>query len=194
MSALTQIAYEKYFGKRSTHLSDLELFYDSNGEEEQEQTIAITNRKWGVLHQGYFYGEVHNARRGLRKQLSISSCIVEPANISHHQISARANPVVVTEPVSIDRLFRALSAKWKEDTKLTSSLTDIVLHPAYQRIIGFGPQVVPLILRDLQQNGGHWFWALEALTGENPCSDEDAGRVKKMTLSWIEWGKENAII
>ncbi|MEG3848501.1 hypothetical protein QT971_14170 [Microcoleus sp. herbarium19] len=65
------------------------------------------------------------------------------------------------------------------------------MHAAYQRIIGMGPAVVPLILRDLEQKPDHWFWALRAITGDNPVKPEQRGRMKLMTQAWIEWGKEH---
>jgi hypothetical protein len=90
--------------------------------------------------------------------------------------------------------FYDLVATWREETQLSSSMNDIIMHPAYQRIIGLGPAVIPLILRELQVNGGHWFWALQALTGENPVSPDDAGRIKNMAHAWIEWGRVKGII
>lgn len=77
---------------------------------------------------------------------------------------------------------------------MLSSSTEKVMHPAYQRIIGLGPAVIPLVLRDLEQQGGHWFWALRALTGENPVKPEDAGQVRKMTESWLEWGRQRGLV
>jgi hypothetical protein len=70
----------------------------------------------------------------------------------------------------------------------------MVIHPSYQRIIGLGPDVIPYILKELEQNGGHWFWALQALTGENPVADEDAGRIRKMKEVWLNWGREKGYI
>ena len=56
---------------------------------------------------------------------------------------------------------------------------------SYQRIIGLGPKVVPLILVELQKETDHWFWALEAITGENPVPKEDAGDVEASARGWI---------
>ncbi|MGB8689563.1 MAG: hypothetical protein WCD53_19790 [Microcoleus sp.] len=54
-----------------------------------------------------------------------------------------------------------------------------------------GRPVVPLILRDLEQKPDHWFWALRAITGDNPVKSEQRGRMKLMAQAWIQWGKEN---
>lgn len=95
---------------------------------------------------------------------------------------------------SIEEIFYSNLTRWKNDTKFTSSTHDLILHPSYQRILGLGPAALPFILRELQENGGHWFWALQAITGENPVPPENTGRVKKMAAAWIEWGRSRGII
>lgn len=90
----------------------------------------------------------------------------------------------------IERTFRDLVEEWREATGVTSSLTDMVLHPAYQKIIGMGPVVVPLVLRELRERPAPWFWALSSITREDPVSPEDAGRLEKMTQAWLEWGRQ----
>lgn len=91
-------------------------------------------------------------------------------------------------------IFSSASMKWKEETKYCSSMTKILLHPAYQRIIGLGPDVVPFVLRDLADTGAHWSWALQALTGENPVAPENEGRPKRMAEDWIKWGKNKNLL
>lgn len=98
------------------------------------------------------------------------------------------------EETGTERIFSELAKEWREATRLSSSLTDMFLHPAYQRIIGMGPKAVPMILRDLQFTPAHWFWALSAITGEDPVNPEDAGRLKKMTEAWLDWGRERGYI
>lgn len=55
----------------------------------------------------------------------------------------------------LGRTFRELARQWREDTLYISSITDMATHPAYQRIIGMGPAVLPLLLRELQQTRDH---------------------------------------
>lgn len=90
--------------------------------------------------------------------------------------------------------FLRLSKEWKESTNLISDWSRIVYHPSYQKIIGLGPEAIPFILKEMQDNGGQWFWALEALARENPIIDADAGKIKKMTEAWINWGIEKGYI
>lgn len=90
-----------------------------------------------------------------------------------------------------ESLFVNLSCRWRRETAIYSSVTKIAMHPAYQRIIGMGPNAIPFILRELQQEPDHWFWALNAITGENPVAPEDAGDIVKMTAAWLEYGKRH---
>jgi hypothetical protein len=101
-------------------------------------------------------------------------------------------PPPAPEP-SLEEEFGRLAARWRDETEHLSS-TDVFTHSDYQRIIGLGARVVPLLLRDLATTGAHWFWALRAITGENPVRAEDAGSVRKMTAAWLEWGEERRLV
>jgi hypothetical protein len=94
----------------------------------------------------------------------------------------------------LERTFRALADTWREETRFLSSVPDRVMNPAYQRIIGLGPAVVPLLLRDLERQPTYWFWALKAITGEDPVAREDAGAIKTMAEAWIGWGRRRGYL
>lgn len=64
------------------------------------------------------------------------------------------------------------------------------MHPTYQRIIGMGPRVVPLLLAELERKSGHWFWALHAITGANPVPEDSEGNLRAMAEAWLEWGRQ----
>ncbi|HMR19803.1 MAG TPA: hypothetical protein PKA53_10940 [Sphingobacterium sp.] len=87
--------------------------------------------------------------------------------------------------------FKSLVATWEEETLFTSSLTEIVLNHAYQRIIGMGNQALPYILEALEAEPNHWSWALKAITGENPVSPEKQGDIYAEREFWLGWMKEN---
>ncbi len=93
-------------------------------------------------------------------------------------------------PVQLAALFDQLVRQWRAETQFLSSTTQLATHPAYQRIIGLGPQVIPFILADLRQRPGHWSWALKALSGENPVPPEAQGRLAATADAWLEWGRE----
>lgn len=74
-----------------------------------------------------------------------------------------------------------------------SSIREIVLHPSYQQIVGMGPQALPLILRELEDNPGHWFWALRAITGEDPVLPDHQGIVAEMAQDWLDWAMTKGV-
>jgi hypothetical protein len=86
---------------------------------------------------------------------------------------------------ALQRTFSALADEWRRETAPLSSVTSLVLHPAYQRIIGMGRAALPLILAELSRQPDHWFWALRAITGENPVTEEDAGDLRRMRDAWL---------
>jgi hypothetical protein len=88
---------------------------------------------------------------------------------------------------TVEERFRRLAAAWHRDTDYLSSMEEADSHPAYQEIVRLGPEVVPLLLRDLAENHTHWFAALEAITGARPV----AGNVPRMTEAWLRWAKDN---
>jgi hypothetical protein len=90
--------------------------------------------------------------------------------------------------------FQALAETWRREVQFLSSVTEMVLHSAYQRIIGMGAAVVPHLLRELERRPDHWFWALTAITGADPVKLEDRGKLRKMTEAWLRWGKEQGLI
>ncbi|MGL6097590.1 MAG: hypothetical protein ACRC7O_17550 [Fimbriiglobus sp.] len=100
----------------------------------------------------------------------------------------------ITPPARLADTFRRLADRWRADTVYLSSPTDIAMHPAYQQIIGLGPQVLPLILAELEREPGQWFWALTALTGEDPVPPADRGRVPAMAAAWLRWGRDHGWI
>lgn len=90
--------------------------------------------------------------------------------------------------------FRDLLQHWKTDVRVFSSATEMAMHPAYQQIIGLGRDAVPLLLRELEREPDHWFWALKAITGADPVEPMQKGRVKEMADAWLRWGKEQGLL
>jgi hypothetical protein len=90
--------------------------------------------------------------------------------------------------------FQIFAAEWKQQSRYLSNMAQMALLQPYQRIIGMGPPAVPLILEELQSQPNQWFWALEAITGENPVTGGAAGNVAAMADAWIQWGKKSGII
>jgi hypothetical protein len=90
--------------------------------------------------------------------------------------------------------FRRLAAEWKERSRYLSNTAQMAMLKPYQRIIGMGWEAVPLILEELEREPDHWFWALEAITEENPVPAEAAGKVRLMASAWVEWGRKHNLL
>ncbi|MCL1463331.1 hypothetical protein [Argonema galeatum] len=103
--------------------------------------------------------------------------------------SCFAYPILDT--ADLEETFLELAEQWRRDTGMKSIVSKMSMHPAYQRIIGMGQPVIPLILRDMEKDPDHWFWALQAITGANPVKSEQRGFLKQMAQAWLQWGKEN---
>jgi hypothetical protein len=97
-------------------------------------------------------------------------------------------------PLSVitDAEFLRLAQQWREDTLVLSSVAKRAMHPSYQRIIGLGWGVVPLVLRELRDRPNHWFWALNALTGESPA--KAANNFDEARFAWLQWGRDRGLI
>ncbi len=105
-----------------------------------------------------------------------------PINRPHHVA------YVEYDAEALAATFRTLADQWWDETAILSVIQRKITHPAYQRIIGMGPAVLPLILTELAERPSHWFWALQCITGENPVPPEDnLGGARE---AWLQWGHE----
>lgn len=80
-----------------------------------------------------------------------------------HQYAPRPDTASYRWIEPVEERFERLAAEWRRDTEHLSSTTAIVSHSAYRQIIDMGSAIIPLILSDLERNGGYWFPALEAI-------------------------------
>jgi hypothetical protein len=60
--------------------------------------------------------------------------------------------------------------------------------------MGMGFPAIPMILEELQREPDQWFWALEAITDQNPVPPEAEGKVRLMAQTWMEWGRQQGLI
>ena len=112
---------------------------------------------------------------------------------SHHRYT-EASPTTLASTGRLETDFQRLATAWRQQTQFTSSITDIVLDPSYQRIIGMGEAAVSLILRELKKAPDHWYWALGSITQENPAQDAPEGDIAAICQAWLEWGKRRGIV
>ncbi len=95
---------------------------------------------------------------------------------------------------SVEERFKRLAVEWKEQSRYLSNTAQMAMLKPYQRIIGLGLPVVPLILEELNREPNQWFWALEAITEQNPVPPEARGKIRLMAQAWIEWGKQQGYV
>lgn len=124
---------------------------------------------------------IRNVELGKYISGRISKVTFKPiATFSEHQLA------------EIEGTFSKLASKWRNETASISSVTRKAMHPAYQRIIGMGQDAITPILRELQKRPGHWLWALNAITGEDPAKPDDT--FNEAVQAWLKWGKDRGYI
>jgi hypothetical protein len=96
-------------------------------------------------------------------------------------------------PEEIER-FARLASEWKRLSRFMSNPAQMAMLSPYQRIIGMGMPATSLILNELRRESDHWFWALEAITDEDPVSPECRGNIKAMRQAWLDWGLRNGFL
>jgi hypothetical protein len=92
--------------------------------------------------------------------------------------------------------FNTLANKWESETRNISSPRVIVSHPIVQEILVLGEQVVPMILRRMEDRPWFWFELLMKLTKSplDPITPDMRGDMQRMTEAWLKWGAESGII
>src|SRR5947209_16535884 len=105
-------------------------------------------------------------------------------------VPARQTPPPEPAESTLEK-FRRLAAAWLAEMAYVSSSSDLVAHPAFQEIVGMGPAVIPLLLRELENRSGHWHRALRRITGADPVPPADRGNIDKAAEAWLRWGKEH---
>jgi len=112
----------------------------------------------------------------------VSSCQSMSENVAYTATELLSNPLF---------RFHNLRLQWENDIQFLSSTNEICMHPAYQQMIGMGKEAIPLIIEELSIKPNHWFWALKAITGQDPVPISKRGRIKEMTKEWVTWWSKN---
>jgi hypothetical protein len=133
---------------------------------------------WAKLHRED-KGRLRNAEIAFAVALAAAARVPSLPNTPRHPLAER---------------FKEQADKWERETAFLSATPMRVLHDSYQSIIAMGPEVVPILLCDLQKTRRHWFWALRHLTNADPVPEKDKGNVDKMIGAWLEWGKREGRI
>ena len=94
----------------------------------------------------------------------------------------------------IERHFESLYNKWRQDTVFVSSVSTIVLHPDYQKIIGLGKVALPYLLIKLRDEDAMCFHALTAISGSDPVDETSIGDFSALKEKWLFWGKQKGYL
>jgi hypothetical protein len=110
--------------------------------------------------------------------------------------SPRTLPFRLGTTLSRDRfhLFNQMKAQWERETANVSSVSQLILNDAYQRIVGMGPSVLPMIFSALKEECGFWFPALKSITGEDPVQEYERGDMEAMRASWLNWAARHGYL
>ena len=87
--------------------------------------------------------------------------------------------------------FQQLADRWEDETVLLSRTDQATGHPAYRAIVEMGEPAIQAILERMQAKGGHWFHALQDITGVNPVKPADRGNIAAMQTAWQKWSQQN---
>ncbi len=88
--------------------------------------------------------------------------------------------------------FNQLADEWESETMHMSSPRQREQHPAFQKILDFGPEIIPLAMERLKRHLGiDWSLVLEKLV-DNPPDISVRGDMKELRRRWIEWEKHQS--
>jgi len=102
--------------------------------------------------------------------------------------------VIVYRDALVAAQFKILADEWRQSIRFRSSLTEITDNPIYRAITQLGADVVPLLLRELQQRPEPWFAALREITRQDPVPAPQRGDMKAMAQAWLRWGRQRGLI
>lgn len=147
----------------------------------------VTGVSLGVLVDNHTGADPGNEplRNELRERLEVLKTLTDPRSTPETEASPRSG--------GLAGRFKKLASSWRAECAHVSSVREMVLHPAYQQIIGMGPDALPLIFAELERSPDHWFWALRAITQEDPVPREHRGNVVEMARAWLGWAERRGI-
>jgi hypothetical protein len=154
------------------------------GEELDQEWAAVDPASWtiGTNDWGQGYPESDATRQWGIFMRDVAE------RISRADLPTRRFTLAPAVPIDADR-FNRLVQEWKRETILDSSVQRRAMHRAYQQIIGLGRAAVPLIVDELRHEPDYWFWALTAITGEDPARDENT--LQGARERWLEWARDH---
>src|ERR1700676_502340 len=120
--------------------------------------------------------------------------VPDPKGATESEFVESFLPFETVEKKDLETEFKELVNTWKAEKTATSFVSAMAIHPAYQQIIGMGPKALPWILRELERKTDHWFWALKAISRQDPVPPESRGKMREMRDAWLKWGRDNGYV
>ncbi len=115
------------------------------------------------------------------------------SKVTIDQLEQMKETELTVSPNALAQRFQRLAKIWREECAHLSSIREMVLHHAYQQIVGIGSSALPFILKELECKPDHWFWALRSITGEDPVPPGHRGNVTQMAQDWLHWADRKRI-
>ncbi|GEM_PF-1384769 len=150
-------------------------------------------------------------KRALKRQLQgdVKALVATYPNVLAELVDMKADIIdlkariasicqLVSLTTSVEKRFKTLVKQWRAETGMLSSIAEKTMHPAYLQIISMGPMALPLVLKELRDRGGHWYYCLEALANvlgkPNPGLGDDSGDMARLKAVWLDWGEREGYL
>lgn len=81
--------------------------------------------------------------------------------------------------------FQSLYEQWRNDTRFTSSASDIVSHEAFKAIVAMGEAAVPYIVEEIDNTPSTLVWALNFIFQKKISNNPDT-TVQEACRLWVK--------
>jgi hypothetical protein len=88
--------------------------------------------------------------------------------------------------------FNKLLIQWRLETYFTSLVKEKIENPSVQKLLSFGPQAIPWILKEIRHRPDFLVMALGFLAKENPVQPSSRGKIEEIVNDWIVWADRNS--
>lgn len=155
-----------------------------------EEKTYDSNPKGSFREGDYEFARTHSRRKSGRR-------LERGYDVARHfagviKARRRDESAVNLNGPTVEQEFREHARQWWQETRILSSIQSKAFNQHYQRIIGMGRAVLPLIFTELRDRGGYWYWALECITGDNPAST--ATTVREAKAVWLAYGAQHGYL
>jgi hypothetical protein len=82
--------------------------------------------------------------------------------------------------------------KWVKETMILSNAKSITANSNFQKIVSYGSEIVPILLRELENKPSNLVWAMNHIL--NRKISNNSLTITEASKAWVSWGKLNQII